>query len=71
MVGERYKATKEFKGEFYMTYMTKFNRLFVMLIGIMVLGLSACSSIERKTASSSQEDDSHYKPQLLDRKSDR
>jgi hypothetical protein len=68
VVGERYKATKEFKGEF---YMTKFNRLFVMLIGIMVLGLSACSSIERKTASSSQEDDSHYKPQLLDRKSDR
>jgi|GEM_PF-2112732 len=46
--------------------MTKFNKFFIMALGLMTLGLSACASVDRSTASS-QEEGQHYKPQLFDR----
>jgi uncharacterized protein YceK len=43
------------------------NKYFLMLIGALTLGLSACASIDRSTAS--EEDIQHYKPTGLDRHS--
>lgn len=46
--------------------MKKWNHIFLTFCGLMVLGLSACASVERNTASSIDDSD-HFKPYLADR----
>jgi type IV pilus biogenesis protein CpaD/CtpE len=43
------------------------NKFFLMLMTAMTLGLSACASMDRSTASSKEDDVKVYKPTGLDR----